>query len=124
MYYPNSDEKNITHDKRFWETAKTLLSDTNTKGKNKNLSENGEILKTDVELETVKVLNTFFSNVVQNFNISRFPDFDPFIRNIKGPTLKAILKYQKHPSKIASENRYGDGFSFNFVEVNEADIGK
>ena len=30
------------------------------------------------DMETVKVLNTFFSNVVQNLNISRFLDSDPY----------------------------------------------
>ena len=41
---------------------------------------------------TAKVLNTFLSNVVQNLNISRFTDSNTLIRNIKDPTLKAILK--------------------------------
>ena len=76
------------------------------------------------DMETAKVLNTFSSNVVQNLNISRFLDSDPLIRNIKDPTLKAILKYWKHPSIIAIESKYRYVSSFCFVEVNEADIEK
>ena len=75
-------------------------------------------------METAKVFNTFFSNVVQNLNISRFPDSDPLIRNIKDPALKAILKYRKHPSIIAIESKYRQASSFSFVEVNEANIEK
>ena len=76
-------------------------------------------------METAKVLNTLFSDVVQNLNISRFPDseFNPdLIRNIKD--LKAILEYTKHPSTIAIESRYRDASSFSFVEINDADIDK
>ena len=69
-------------------------------------------------------MNTFFSNVVQNLSNSRFPDSDPLIRNIKDPTLKAILKYRKRPSTILVESKYRYASSFSFVEVNEADIEK
>ena len=69
-------------------------------------------------------MNIFLSNVVQNLNTSRFPDSDPFIRNINDPTLKAILKYRKYPSIIAIERKYRCVSSFSFVDVNEADIEK
>ena len=75
-------------------------------------------------METAKVLDTFFSNVVQNLNISRFPDSDPLIRNIKDMTLKATLEYTKHPSIIAIENAYRDVSCFSFVEITEAGIDK
>ena len=57
-------------------------------------------------MEIAKVLNTFFSNVIQNSNIFKFPDSDPLILNIKDPTLKAILKYDKRPAIIAIESKY------------------
>ena len=104
MYYSNLEEKNVKDNKRFWKIVKPLLSDKLTQGKKKNLSENGEILKAD--METAKVLNTFSSNVVQNLNIFRFPDSDTLILNIEDSTLKAILKYKKHPSIIAIESKY------------------
>ena len=37
-----------------------------------NLSEKGESVKT--ELETAKVLNKFFSNIFNNFEISEYPN--------------------------------------------------
>ena len=75
-------------------------------------------------MKRAKVLNNFFSNVVQNLNIFRFPGSDPLIQNIKDSTLNAILKCRKHPSIIAIESRYIDVSSFSFVEVSEIDIKK
>ena len=76
MYYSNLDEKNVTDNKRFWKTVKPLPSELTHKEKI-NLSENGKILKTDKE--TAKVLNTFYSNVVQYSNISyQRPDSESY----------------------------------------------
>ena len=47
MYYYNLDEKSITHNRRFWKTVEPLLSDKLTVKEKINLSENGEILKTE-----------------------------------------------------------------------------
>ena len=116
MHYSTLDEKSITDDRHFWKTVKLLLSNKLLHKEKISLSENGEILKTD--RITVKILNTFFSNVVQNLIISRFPDSDPLIRNIIDLTLKAILSYKKHPSIISTV------YSISFVEVNGADIEK
>ena len=47
MYYDNLGEKSITHNRRFWKTVEPLLSDKLTVKEKINLSENGEILKTE-----------------------------------------------------------------------------
>ena len=72
-------------------------------------------------LVTAKVLKTFLLNIAQNLNISRFKDFHSLIRNIKGSTLKAILKL---PSIIAIECEFMYVSSFNFFDVNEVNIEK
>ena len=51
--------------------------------------------------DTAEVFNNFFGNIVKNFNIFQYPDFDPIIEKVKDPTLKAILKNEKHPSILA-----------------------
>ena len=63
------------------------------------MNEDGKIVKT--EKETAQVFNNFFGNIVKNLNISQYSDFDPIIENVKHPTVKAILKYEKHPSILA-----------------------
>ena len=45
-----------------------------------NLSENGQIIESD--LETTEVLNNSFSNIIKNLDISKFSDYETFIDNI------------------------------------------
>ena len=53
------------------------------------------------EKERAEVFNKFFGNAVKNINISQYSDLYPIIEKVKDPTLKAILKYEKHPSILA-----------------------
>ena len=96
-WYPeNLDEKFVVDNKLFWYTVKPLLSD-NVAGKDEiHLTENKELIKTD--LETAEVLNNFFPNIVQNLDISRYSNDEPLLTNTNDATLKAILKYRNHPS--------------------------
>ena len=121
-YYGNLNEKSVIDNKSFWKTVKPFLSDkTHTKDKI-HLIENDELLKTD--LETAEVFNEFFSNIVQNLNIPRFPNNESFVNNINDPTLKAILKYRKHPSILTIRDKFQIKETFTFVEVNQKEIEK
>ena len=64
-----------------------------------NLPEKAELVKT--ELETAEVLNKFFSNIVNNLEISKYSKYESFIDNIEDETLREVLKYKNHPSIIA-----------------------
>ena len=72
-------KKNVTDSRLFWKSVKPLLSDKSRIRNRNNISEKGEILKT--ESETAETLNSFFSNIVKNLNISRHSEFDPFTEN-------------------------------------------
>ena len=63
-----------------------------------SISEKSEILKS--ESETAETLNSFFSNIVKNLNISRYSEFDSVTENIADPTLKGIFKYKGYPSLL------------------------
>ena len=95
-YYENLNIKSVTDNKLFCKSVKPLLSGKSRIRDRINISEKGEILKT--ESETAKSLNSFFSNIVKNLNISRYSEFDPFTENTADPGLKAIFKYKDHPS--------------------------
>ena len=84
--------------------------------------EKGEILKTD--LETAKVLNTFFGNIVKNLEINQCLNFDAVINNVKDPTLRAILKYKGHPSILAIQNNCKNRIKFVFEEMDLGSIEK
>ena len=90
----------MVDNKLFWKNVKRFLSDK-VSGKNKNhLIENKKLVKTD--LETAEVLNNLFSNIVQNLDISSHSNGKPYANCIKDPIVKAILKYRKHASIVAS----------------------
>ena len=84
------------------------------------MSEKGEIVKT--EKGTAEVYINFFGNIVKNLNISQYSDFDPIIENVKDPTLKAILKYKKHPSILAIRTICNRNGVFSFREVSYKEI--
>ena len=121
-YYENLIEKFVVDNKLFWKTVKPLLSD-NVAGKDEvHLIENNELVKTD--LETAKVLNNFFSNIVQNLDISRYSNGKLLVINTNNATLKATLKYRNHPSIIAIRSKCKDKGNFNFIEVDQKQIEK
>jgi len=121
QFYQNLNEKNVADNKLFWKTVKPFLSDK-VSGKDKiHLIENNELIKSDSETE---VLNNFFSNIVQNLNIVRYTSDEPFVENISDPTLKAILKYRKHPGVIAIRDKFKIKDAFSFVEVDQKEIEK
>ena len=84
-------------------------------GKSKiHVTENGELIKRDLEI--AEVLNEFFSNIIQNLNITRYSNNKPFIDNIKDSTMKVILKYRNHPSIAAIRNQCRNSDSFSFTD--------
>ena len=66
-YYENLNIKNVTDNKLFWKSVNPLLSDKLRIRDRIIISKKGEILKT---------LNSFFSNLEKNLNISRYSEFD------------------------------------------------
>ena len=120
-YCENLNMKNVTDNKLFRKLVKPLLSHKSRIKDRINISEKGEILNS--ESETVETLNSFFSNIVKNLDISRYSEFDPVTENIADPTLKAIFKYKDHPSILAIQSNC-EKETFCFSEVNIEDIKK
>ena len=92
------DEKNVI-DKKFWKTVKPLLSDKSVSREKINLTENEKMLTS--EFETAETFNNFFSNIVQEDNISKFNSNNSVTVFVKDPVFKAILKFKNHPSILA-----------------------
>ena len=64
--------------------------------------------------EVANYLNIFFSNVAKNLEIPKYLVKESFHENIKCSTLKAVLKYRKHPSIISISHSFHQASSFNF----------
>ena len=84
-----------------------------------NLIEKKGIVKS--ESETAEILNKFFSNLVKNFDIPLYDNFDPVIQNMKDLVFKAILNYKNDPSILAIRDTRKNGI-FCFKEVTTEEI--
>ena len=69
-YYENLDERNLIGNKLFWKTIKPSFSDKIITRDKIHLTENGEVIKT--ELETTVTLNNFFGNLIKNLMIPKY----------------------------------------------------
>ena len=112
----------MSDNKLFWEVTKPSLSDKSCVKEQINLIEKGEILKTD--LETARVLNAFFGNIVKNLEINQYSNFDPVINNVKDPSLRAIRKYTDHPRIHAIQNKCKNRIKFAFEKMDLTSIEK
>ena len=108
-YFANLDEKDITDNKKFWQTIKPFLSEKSKSRERITLIEKEELISD--EREVANSFNDFFSNIVKNLEIPKFDVGDAIRSNMNNhPTLKAILKYRNHPS-ITSIARFRNRFS-------------
>ena len=86
------------------------------------LVEGTKILKNDKE--TAKVLNNFFSIIIQNLKIPQYKEQDPISAYISDPLMRSIVKYRAHPSIIAIKENFNSSTPFNFLFVDKEDILK
>ena len=114
-YYENLDERNLMDNKLFWKTIKPSFSDKIVTRDRIHLTENGEVVKT--ELETAETLNNFFGNVIKNLMIPKYSEYDPSIDRVENRAIRAILKYRNHTSILAIRERKKTQISFCFKEV-------
>ena len=80
--------------------------------KRKHLLKEPKFQKNDKE--TAKVLNNFFSTIIQNLKIPQYKEQDPIFAFIKDPLMKTIVKYRAHPSIIVIKENCNLTAPFNF----------
>ena len=74
--------------------------------------------------ETAKILNNFFSSIIQNLKISQYKEQDPISASISDPVMRAIVKYRAYPSIIAITENCNSSTPFNFSFIDKEDILK
>ena len=79
-----------------------MLSNKFVNSEKITLVDNEKIITNDKEI--AKVLNDLFSNIIKTLNFPQKNHRDSIIENFRDPTLKAILKYRKHPCILAVVN--------------------
>ena len=96
-YYESVE--NVCDNKNFWKVVKPLLSNKIMSSEKITLVEGTNILKNDKE--TAKVLNNFFSTIIQNLKNSQYKEQHSISASISDSVMRAIVKYRAHPSIIA-----------------------
>ena len=91
-FFINLDVELLTENKHFWKTVKPCLTDKTLKGERITLIENEKVVSDEREL--VKIFNEYLSNIVPNLDIQR----PPSITLHHDPVLRAIKKFENHPS--------------------------
>ena len=83
-YYSNLNKNDVTDNKMFWKTVKSFLPDKVTSSSDKNtMIEEDKIIRNDSD--TVRVLSTFFSNILSNLIIPQYTKCDPLSEFVSNP---------------------------------------
>ena len=112
-----TNDSNIsTIGKKFWQTISPLFSEKAFRKETIILKDSNRTITNNHEL--AETFNTFFSNITQNLKLdSNLVEITENL-NISDPVIKAIKKYEKHPSIIKIKEKMKNknmSFSFSFV---------
>ena len=126
-YYQNLKPSSISNKLLFWKVTKPLCSDKLVSNNNITLIERNEIISDDDKIASI--FSSFFSKAVRGLNLEYYEHFSwdrYFVCNTEeneDPILRAIEKYQEHPSimKIREFHARGEKFSFKPVDLNTGD---
>ena len=81
----------------FWKTVKSFLLGKVTSSSEKNIMiEEDKIIGNDGD--TVRVLSTFFSNILSNLITPEYTNCYPLSEFISNPFLKSLIRYSNHPT--------------------------
>ena len=120
-YFSKINEKDISDNRKFWQTVKPFISDK-IKSKESIILVNNNNIESN-EFDVAKTFNEFFSNIVINLEIPEYQCEDNLhIRLSSNPVLHAIMKYRNHPSintirQYCSAQRF-PSFYFSAVDKN------
>ena len=118
-YFSKLNEKDITDNRKFWDTVKPFLPDkvksigTITLVNNENIESN--------ENEVAKTFNDFFLNIIKNLKIPEYHREDDLRNRLSShPALQATLKYRNHPSinNIRNSSQRFSSFYVSQVDTN------
>ena len=115
-YFKQINNKVISNNKKFWQKMSSLFSEKAFRKETIILEDSNRTITNNHEL--AETFNTFFSNITQNLKIdSNLVEIIENL-NISDPVLKAIKKYEKHPSSIKIKEKIKNknmSFSLSFA---------
>ena len=127
-YYEKLKPSSICDNISFWKVTKPLCSDKPMSSDSITLIEKKEIISDDQTVASI--FSSFFSNAVRNLNIDYYEHFSwdrYFVCNEiekDDPILKAIEKYEDHPSIIKIRELNDSNKVFSFKPINLDSVRK
>ena len=120
--FGNLDPKNVADNRTFCRTVKPFPSNKYIENEKIILVEKEEVLTHDSSV--AKVLNNFFSSIVKTLGVSDYMHSHPLTKKVNNPTLRAIRKYQNHPSVLTILDKYKNNSIFTFSHVTKKEVLK
>ena len=109
--------------RKFWETVNPLFSEKSQSKESISLIKKDGLITKNEDL--AKTFNNLFSNIVNRQGIGHVPDDEPNLPNIDNPIIKAIAKYENHPSILRIKTYIKEkDLNFFFEFVNKPKISK
>ena len=122
-HFANLNEKDITDNRKFWQTVEPFLSEKLKPSEKITLVEKEELVSR--EYDVAPCFNQFFSNIAKNLDISEYVVEDTLHLNLKNhPTLMAILKYRDHPTIITIKRFRDQTVPFHFLHIDKKTVLK
>ena len=121
-YFANLNEKDVTNNKKFWQTVKPFLSEKLKSREKITLVEREELVSS--ESDVAQRFSQFFSNIVKNLDVPKYVVEDTLHLNLKNhPILMAILRYRDHPNITIKRFRY-QTVPFYFLHIDKKTVLK
>ena len=127
-YFEKLQPSSITDNKKFWKTVKPMFSEKTMATDSITLIENNKIISEDQEV--AEIFNSYFSNAVKSLNIENYEyfSFDEYFlskeKEHDDVILRAIEKYEYHPSIIRIKENTPKNVSFSFKVTNLETVTK
>ena len=120
QYFANLSLKNVTDNKKFWQTVKPFFSEKGSLSQRINIIKDNSIVSEDTEV--AEILNDFFKNAVSTLEINENRFLLHGNDNLENPIERAISKFSLHPSILEIKNRTQSISGFSFCEVTLEDM--
>ena len=88
--------------RKYWKTVNPLFSEKSHSKESISLSNKDGLITKNEDL--AKTFIFFFSSIVKKLDIEHVPDDELNLPNVEDPILKAIAKYENHPSILRIKN--------------------
>ena len=112
IYFNRKFEASNYSPKIFWKTFEPFMTSKASSKKDFTLKVNGKLIQNEIEI--AKLFNEHFNTVASSLTLFKWNSH--YISNLKNPVLRAIDKYNEHPSIIKIKS-CGDIGKFSFREI-------